>query len=124
MRMALAVLVLVATCAAQQRPKSEIPEIKAELGPCSAEFRVTDTAGAGLYNVKISTVVRYGFLSKRKLELEAATNADGIVRFVQLPSQAKKPIDFTITNDVETVTRNFDPETNCHATYDVKLRTK
>lgn len=111
------------TFAQAAQPSSQPPtEIKADLGNCSADFHVTDLAGNGLYNAKVHTLIRYGFLSKRKLELEAGTNSDGKVRFLTLPDQIKKPIVFDIRYQDQTATQSYDPAVTCHASYDVPLK--
>ncbi|HUK87775.1 MAG TPA: hypothetical protein VLT85_08935 [Terriglobales bacterium] len=107
--------------AAQPAPQPPT-EISADLGSCSAEFHVTDLAGHGLYNAKIHTLIRYGFWSKRKLELEAGTNAAGHARFVKLPDQIKKPMVFDIHYQDQKVTQSYDPGVDCHASYDVPLK--
>jgi hypothetical protein len=108
----------------QKPPVNPVTEISADLGPCSAEFHVTDMAGNPLYNAKVHTIIRYGFLSKRKLELDAGTNADGRARFIKLPDTLKKPVEFSITNGIDTATRNFSPATDCHASFNVPLQTR
>ncbi len=105
-------------------PPSTVTEISADLGPCVVEFKVTDLAGNGLYNAKIHTLIRYGFMSKRKLELEAGTNADGRARFTHLPSSIKKPIVFDIRYAEQTASYSFDPATNCEVSYTVPLNVK
>ncbi len=98
------------------------PAISADLGPCSADFRVTDMAGKPLYNAKIQTQVRYGFLGTRKLDLEIGTDSNGLARFVKLPAQVKKgPMTFTITYQDWNAEFSYDPVTNCHAEYVVPL---
>ncbi len=124
-----AILTLVSCSFAQTQKKPEpakvpVTEISADLGPCSADFRVTDMAGNGLYDAKITTTIRYGFLSKHRLDLQAGTNSNGRARFVKLPQELKKPMEFRVTNGTDTVTRSFDPGTDCHAEYDVPLKTK
>src|SRR3989442_357533 len=54
-------------------PKT-IPVIDAGLGPCSADFTVTDTAGAPVYDAKIRAHMAYGFMNVRKLDLAVGTN--------------------------------------------------
>jgi hypothetical protein len=125
-RILLVLVLAVAVAAVAQtpaQPANPVTEVSADLGSCSAEFHVTDMAGKPLYNAKIRTIIRYGFLSKRKLELELGTNSDGRARIVKLPNEAKKPIEFTITHGADTATRSFDPATDCHAQYDVPLST-
>ncbi len=126
----LVILLLVSTSAfAQQPQKSEQKpagtEISADLGPCSADFKVTDLAGKPLYNAKIQTQVRYGFLGTRKLDLELGTDANGRARFVKLPGQVKKgPMTFTVTHADLSAELSYDPVTNCHAEYVVPLGKK
>ncbi len=122
-----AILTLVSCSLAQtqNKPDAKVPvtEISADLGPCSADFHVIDMAGNAIYNAKITTTIRYGFLSKRRLDLQVGTNSNGRARFVKLPDELKKPVEFTITNGVDTATRSYDPGTNCHSAYDVPLKT-
>jgi hypothetical protein len=122
------VFVLAAVAVAQDQ-KPAAPDkgtrISADLGSCSAEFRVTDLAGNPIYNAKIKTQIRYGFLSKRKLDLEVATDAEGKARFVKLPDELKKaPLTFVVTSGQDRVELSYDPAVDCHATYDVPLGKK
>lgn len=102
---------------------AEIPQLNAEAGPCWAEFTVSDAANKPVYLAKIHTIVRYGFLSKRKTELELQTDVNGKGRFNGLPHEVKKPIEFTVTYKEQSKTVTHDPGTNCHATMAVKLGT-
>jgi hypothetical protein len=119
-------VLLLAMASVAQEPGvrvTSVTEISADLGPCSAEFHVTDMNGKGIYNAKIHTLIRYGFLSKRKLELDAGTNSEGRARFVKLPGEAKRPIEFTVSNGVDKATRSYNPATDCHANFDIPLKT-
>jgi hypothetical protein len=100
---------------------STVTEISADLGPCKVAFHVTDLAGNPLYNAKIKTTIRYGFLSKRRLELEAATNADGRARFIKLPAQVKQPMQFDVVYQDQTASFSIDPATDCEAERTVPL---
>jgi hypothetical protein len=112
----------VSQAAPQTQPApSTVTEISADLGPCKAAFRVTDMAGSPLYNAKIKTTIRYGFLSKRRLELEAATNADGRARFIKLPAQVKQPLQFDVVYQDQTASFSIDPATDCEAERTVPL---
>lgn len=104
------------------QPKQAPTEISADLGGCSALFHVTDLAGNPLYNAQVHVLIRYGFLSKRKTELTAGTNADGKVKFVRLPNEVKKPLAFDVTYGGQTATLLMDPATRCQASYDVPLK--
>ncbi len=103
-------------------PGNVVPEIAAEMGDCKVDFVITDLAGNGIYDAKISTTIRHGFLNRRKLELEAATNSDGRLRFVTLPNEVKTPLTFRIryANDSQRIT--WDPGNNCQARYDVPMK--
>ncbi len=119
----LGLLVLFASALAlAQGPPQPPTELSADLGSCTVDFHITDLAGNPLYNAKIHTLIRYGFLSKRKLELEAGTNADGKVRFVKLPNQAKKPIVFDIQYQGQSASQSYDPGVDCHPRYDIPVR--
>jgi hypothetical protein len=98
-----------------------VTEISADLGSCSVEFKVTDMLGKPIYNAKIKTQIRYGFLSKRKLDLEAGTNSNGLARFINMPNQVKAPLVFEGTHGNDTMTMTWDPGTNCQAQYPMVL---
>jgi hypothetical protein len=100
------------------------PEISADLGHCSAEFKITDMGGKPIYNAKITTQIRYGFLGTRKLDLELGTDASGRAKFTKLPAQAKRAITFTISHAQDTAEIGYDPATNCAANYVVPLGKK
>jgi hypothetical protein len=103
---------------------ADVPQVSADAGPCWVEFTVTDAANKPVYLAKINTVVRYGFMGKRKTELELSTDSNGKGRFTGLPHDVKKPLAFTITFKDQTKTVTHDPATNCHATFDVLLAGK
>ncbi len=103
---------------------ADIPQVSADVGPCTANFTVSDSAQKPLYDAKIKSIVRYGFLSKRKVELEIGTDAAGKARFTGLPHEVKKPIEFTVRYKGMTKTITHDPAANCHANFDVALGAK
>ena len=115
-----AILLLIASTATA----ADIPQLSADAGPCWAEFTVTDAAHKPVYLAKINTIVRYGFMSKRKTELELSTDSNGKGKFTGLPHDPKKPLAFTITYQDQSKTVRHDPATNCHATFDVSLASK
>ena len=103
---------------------ADVPQISADAGPCWVEFTVTGAAKKPVYLAKINTVVRYGFMSKRKTELELSTDSNGKGKFTGLPHDVKKPLAFSITYQDQTKTVTHDPATNCHAAFDVSLANK
>ena len=100
---------------------ADMPQLSADAGPCWAEFTITDAARKPVYLAKIHTVVRYGFMSKRKTELDLSTDANGKGKFTGLPHDVKKPIEFTVTYKDQSKTVTHDPGTNCHASIEVTL---
>lgn len=106
---------------AQQAPQVPVPVVNAELGPCYANFEVTDGGGKPLYDAKIHVLIRYGFLSKRKMDLEVGTNSDGKARVTGLPQELKKNPVFRISYGGQSRSVQYDPATNCHASYNIAL---
>lgn len=130
MKTLLVLFALLATVASAQEPaKPTTPPqpptmINADLGSCRVDFKVTDLQGKPIYNAKVKTTIRYGFLSKRKLSLEAGTNAEGRVRFAKLPNSVKNSIEFEISYGEDTSTIVWDPGNNCVAEYPIMLGKK
>ncbi len=100
----------------------EIPVVDGGLGSCRADFTVKDGSGKPIYNAKIHVLIKYGFLSKRKTELEVGTNSDGKARVTGLPNMPKKPLEFSIKSGTIEKTITDDPSDNCNATFDVTLK--
>src|SRR5271170_7500408 len=90
---ALCILLLPALSAAAQNTaptdSKSVPVIDGGIGPCSADFKVIDNAGAPIYAANIQVHIAYGFLSAYKLDLEVGTNASGKARFTGLPARSK-----------------------------------
>jgi hypothetical protein len=99
----------------------EVPVVKGELGSCTADFTVTDSANKPLYDAKIHVTILYGFMNKRKSDLEVGTNNDGKARFAGLPNKVKKPLEYQIRSGQLTKTVVSDPGIDCHATITVAL---
>jgi hypothetical protein len=119
----IALLLLIAGLGLPTAKAAEVPVIKGELGPCSADFTVTDSANKPLYDAKIHVTVRYGFMSKRKTELEVGTNSDGKGRIEGLPNKVKKPLEFQVRHAQLLKSLLHDPATECHANFTVALGT-
>ncbi len=69
--------------------RAQEPQLSADAGPCWVEFTVRDAANKPAYLAKIHTVVRYGFMSKRKTELDLSTDVNGKGKFTGLPEEVK-----------------------------------
>jgi len=102
---------------------ADVPVIKGDLGPCSADFTVTDSANKPLYDAKIHLTVRYGFMNKRKSDFEVGTNSDGKARIEGLPEKVKKLLEFKIRHGGHTKSVMHDPANECHANFTVVLET-
>ncbi|HYL84120.1 MAG TPA: hypothetical protein VE263_07805 [Candidatus Angelobacter sp.] len=100
----------------------EIPVVDAGLGSCRADFTVKDGSAKPIYNAKVHTIIKYGFWSKRKTDLEVGTNSDGKASVTGLPNLPKKPIEFSIKSGTVETTVTDDPSDNCKATFDVTLK--
>ncbi len=99
----------------------EIPVVDGGLGSCRADFTVKDSSDKPIYNAKIHVIIKYGFLSKRKAELEVGTNSDGKASVTGLPNLPKRPLEFTVKSGTVEKTVTDDPSNNCNATFDVTL---
>ena len=100
----------------------EIPVVDGGLGSCRADFTVKDGSDKPVYNAKIHVLIKYGFLSKRKTELEVGTNSDGKASVTGLPNMPKKPLEFSIKSGTIEKTVTDDPSDNCNAKFDITLK--
>ena len=101
--------------------ETEVPVVKADIGPCSSEFTVLDKNGKPIYDAKIHVVVRYGFMDKKKQDLEIGTNSDGKARITGLPSKLKRPLEYVVSSGQMKRSVMSDPGVECHATESVTL---
>jgi hypothetical protein len=97
-------------------------EISADLGACSALITVTGTDSKPVYGAKISTRIQYGVLGVKRLDLEAFTGSDGLVKITNLPENLKKPMYIHISKGEMEEIVEFKPDVRCHATFNVQLR--
>ena len=98
-----------------------VPVVKGDLGPCSADFTVTDGDSKPLYDARIHVTIAYGFMSKRKSDLEIGTDSDGKARIEGLPEKVKKILEFKIRHGEKTKSVMHDPANECHASFAVVL---
>jgi hypothetical protein len=104
-------------------PKS-IPVIDGGLGPCSADFIITDAAGSPIYAATIKVHIAYGFMSVKKLDLQVGANAAGKARFTGLPDQTKRGLFFQASEGDREGSAFDDPAKTCNANFTVALRKK
>ncbi len=105
--------------APQQSPLSVVD---GQLGSCYAEFHVTDAAGKPQYNVPVHVLIRYGFMGKRKTDLQVGTNSDGKARVAGLPDKVRAPLHFEVGTGEAMQVVEHDPAANCHANFDVTAK--
>jgi len=99
----------------------QIPAVDGALGSCRADFTVKDGFDKPIYNAKIHVLIKYGFLNKRKTELEVGTNSDGKASVTGLPNMPKRPLEFSIKSGTVEKTVTDDPLEDCNAKFDVTL---
>ena len=101
---------------------TDVPSVSAGMGPCTADFIVVDASNKPVFDAKIHTAVKYGFMSKRDTDLEIGTNSDGKAHMEGLPQKLKKPpMEFTVRSGDTTKSVTNDPAANCHPTFNVTL---
>src|SRR3954462_1904052 len=91
-------LLFVAPAFAQKQPKvdpsTDVPVISADIGQCTADFRVVDVNQNPIYSARIALDIKRGFVGMRRTSLEIFTNFDGKARFTGLPNYSKHPLNF------------------------------
>lgn len=98
------------------------PVIDGGLGPCTADFTITDIDNKPVYNAKIHVRIAYGFLNAHKLDLEVGTNIDGKARFTGLPDRLKHGLFFEATDADRTGNAFDDPSNTCKAQFAITIR--
>jgi hypothetical protein len=107
----------------EAKPDSKtVAEVDAGLGPCSADFVVTDAAGAPLYAAHVRVHITYGFMSLHKFDLDAGTNADGKARFIGLPENSKTGFFFHASDGDRQGSAFDNPSKTCKAQFTIVLR--
>jgi len=122
MKTILLALLLAAPALAQTPDPKSIPVIDGALGPCTADFKITDTDNKPIYLAKIKVHIAYGFMSAHKLDLEVSTNVDGKARFTGLPERVKRGLFFDASEGDRTGNAFDDPSKTCQAQFTVTLR--
>lgn len=123
----LAILATVSAASAQAPaavdPKT-VPVIDGGIGPCTADFVVTDPAGKPVYDAKIRVHIAYRFAGAHKLDLEVGTNVDGKARFEGLPEKTKRGLSFQASHQDLEGTAFVDSAQTCKAQLTVTLQKK
>jgi hypothetical protein len=110
-----------------------VPVTNADLGKCSAHFRVVDASGLPVFNANVHVVIDRNLLSLpgfftfrgipwRSKELRVLTDANGEAVVAGLPEKIKKQLVFDISKSRFMSLIVFAPEDDsCHPDFDVKL---
>jgi len=122
MKTFLLILLLVSAALAQTPDPHSIPAIDAGIGPCTADFTITDSDSKPVYAAKIKVHIAYGFGSFHKLDLEVGTNVDGKARFTGLPNRTKHGLFFQASESDRTGDAFDDPSKTCQAQFPITLR--
>jgi hypothetical protein len=101
-----------------------VAEVDAGLGPCTADFTVTDAAGAPVYAAHVRVHIVYGFMSLHKFDLDAGTNAEGKARFIGLPENSKQGFFFHASEGEREASAFDNPSKTCKAQFTLVLRQK
>ncbi len=108
------------TLASQQ--SVPVPQVNANLGPCTVDFTVSEKARQPLFNAEISVKIAYGFMGVKKMDLKVGTNNEGKARFVGLPEKVRRPpLEFVVRAKGLTKTVNYWPSVKCQARYSVVM---
>ncbi|HTM90295.1 MAG TPA: hypothetical protein VL155_18965, partial [Terriglobales bacterium] len=102
----------------------KVPEISGNLGGCSVEVRVIDSAGKPVYGAQVSVHIRYGFGGFHRLDLQIGTNTDGLARFVGLTERARMPLSFYADYHGRETVVPVDLRQNCHQKQDAAIPDK
>jgi hypothetical protein len=77
--------------------KGKVPSVDAGRGPCTVDFRVTDSQQKPIANAWVYVEIRHGFLGLRKIELQVPTDARGRARVTGLSYETRShPLEFRI----------------------------
>jgi hypothetical protein len=104
-------------------PKS-VPVIDGGIGPCSADFTITDPTGAPVYAATIQVHIAYGFMYLHKLDLQVGTNAGGKARFTGLPDRTKQGLFFRASEGARQGSAFDDPAKTCQSQLTITLEKK
>lgn len=110
---------------ADQKPDPKtVAEVDAGLGPCTADFTITDDAGQPIYAANVRVHITYGFMNLHKFDLTVGTNADGKARFIGLPENSKQGLFFRASENDREGSAFDDPSKTCKAQFTIVLRRK
>ena len=111
---------LFAGVALGSQPPVPVPQVDAGVGPCTADFTVSQNTNQQIYNADISVKIAYGFMGVKRMDLNVGTNSKGKARFVGLPEKVHNPpVVFTVRAKGLSKTVDFYPSVKCHSSYSI-----
>ncbi len=108
--------------AAEQAEAHAVPVLDGGIGPCTADITITDANGGPVYAATVKVHIAYGFMNKRKLDLQLGTNVDGKARFTGLPDKIKHGFYFHATEGDRVGEAFDDPANTCKAQLPITIR--
>jgi hypothetical protein len=108
--------------AAEQAEAHAVPVLDGGIGPCTADITITDANAAPVYAATVKVRIAYGFMNKRKLDLQLGTNVDGKARFTGLPDRIKHGFYFEATEGDRQGEAFDDPTNTCKAQLPITIR--
>ena len=104
----------------------------ANLGKCSARFKVTDAEGSPLYNasvhlkierhlLRLASSFTFGGIGWPDREVQVSTDSNGEARIGGLPESRKEALVFDVSKSRFMTLVVLAPESNCNPTFNVKL---
>lgn len=94
--------------------------LDARLGPCSAEFTVTDADAKPVYAALVHVRLRYGAMGLKRMDLELGTDVKGFARVQGLPAKAR-PLTWEITKADRKTTVEQRVEATCDGRFVVRV---
>jgi hypothetical protein len=120
--LALSLSLLFAAGMSASQQSVPVPQVNANLGPCTVDFTVSQGSNQPLFNAEISVKISYGFMGMKKMDLKVGTNSEGKARFVGLPEKVHNPpLSFVVSSKGMSKTVNYWPSVKCQARYAVVM---
>ncbi len=101
-----------------------VPVIDGGIGPCTADFTITDNNSAPVYDANISVHISYGLWGTHKLDLQVGSNINGKARFTGLPSKTKQGLFFHASKSDRSGSAFDDTAKSCQAQFTIALEQK
>ena len=98
-----------------------VPVVNGGAGPCSVEFIALDGDVKPVYGAVITVHVEYGFLGLKELDLQVATNADGVAQFSGLPEDTDGAYFFEAFTESLKGVAVYNPDHECRGRHNIYM---